>query len=68
MSRIEEEYIIAIVRNRSGVDAGEIDYSLKVDKFEKMSIGCLKDTLKTMSVLETKIKDRLTELSKIKGE
>lgn len=37
MSRLDEECIMAVVRNRSGVDSGEIDYHLNVLRFENMS-------------------------------
>jgi len=62
MSRLEEECIMAIVRNRSGMDAGEIDYSLMTKKFEKMSLGCLLDCMSTLCVLATKCQDRMKVL------
>ena len=62
MSRLDEECIMAVVRNRSGLDSGEIDYSLMCDKFDRMSIGCLQDALKTLSVLQNKCTERIAEL------
>lgn len=62
MSRLEEECIMAVVRNRSGMDSGEIDYNLMTDKFEQMSIGCLKDALITLGVLADKCRERIKVL------
>lgn len=62
MSRLEEECIVAVVRNRSGIDAGEIDYTLMCDKFDRMSVGCLKDGLRTLDVLKQKFQDRIKKL------
>ena len=63
MSRLDEEYIMAVVRNRSGIDAGEIDYNLSVDKFDRMSIGCLLDTITTLKTLIDKCEDKISQLS-----
>jgi hypothetical protein len=64
--RLDEETIIAIVRNRSGIDAGEIDYTLRTEKFDNQSIGSLKDMIVTMHNLIGKCQDRIVELSETK--
>lgn len=64
MSRLEDECIFAIVRNRSGIDSGEIDYHLKMDRFERMSIYCLKNALQTIEVLKTRCLNRIVELER----
>lgn len=53
---------MAVVRNRSGLDAGMIDYTLKVERFEDLSKGDLKDTLETLRVLSEKVEARLKEI------
>lgn len=60
--RLTQECIMAVVRNRSGIDAGEIDYSLFVAKFDRMSIGCLKDAIVTLDTLKKKCVDRIQVL------
>lgn len=62
MSRLEEECIMYVGRNRSGIDSGNIDYGIFVSKFERMSIGCLEDSLKSLKVLEGRVLDRISEL------
>jgi len=64
MSRLDDEYIMAVVRNRSGIDSGEIDYSLSIDRFDKLSIGCLMDCIDTLGVLAGKCKDEIEKRSK----
>jgi hypothetical protein len=64
MSRLEEECIFYIGRNRSGIDSGEIDYGIFMSKFERMSVGCLEDALKSLNVIETRIKERIEELQR----
>ena len=63
MSRLDDECIMAVVRNRSGIDSGEIDYSLMLEKFEGLSIGCLMDCMDTLGVLASKCKERIESLS-----
>lgn len=65
--RLAQEYIIAVVRNRSGIDAGEIDYNLNVKRFERMSIGCLNDAIKMLDVLRQRCIDRRCELEREAG-
>ena len=60
--RLSQECIMAVVRNRSGIDAGEIDYTLRVAKFDRMSVGCLEDAIKTIDVLRKKCADRIQHL------
>ena len=60
--RLKQETIMAVVRNRSGKDSGEIDYNLMCDKFDRMSIGCLQDAIVTLNVLQKKCIDRIREL------
>lgn len=62
MSRLEEECIAYIGRNRSGIDAGKIDYGVRVEKFENMSVFDLKEALVSLSVIKEKIEERILEL------
>ena len=57
MSRLDDECIMAVVRNRSGIDSGEIDYSLMIERFENLSDGCLMDCMDTLGVLAAKCKN-----------
>lgn len=60
--RLSQEYKMAVVCNRSGIDAGEIDYSLPIEKFHAMGIGQLEDCLKTLQVLSAKCSDRIDQI------
>jgi hypothetical protein len=62
MSRLEEECIAYIGRNRSGIDAGQIDYGIFTDKFDRMSEGCLNDALRSLEVIRKRIEERLEQL------
>ena len=62
MSRLDEECIIYIGRNRSGIDSGNIDYGIITDKFERMSIVCLNDSLQSLRVIKDRIKERIEYL------
>lgn len=62
MSRLNEEYIMAVVRNRSGIDSGEIDYSIPVDKFDKQSIQSLEEIKTELARLIKKCEDRIREV------
>ena len=62
--RLSEETIIAIVRNRSGIDSGEIDYNLKCEKFDNLSQYDLGQMLKTIKVLQSKCEDKLKDVAK----
>ncbi len=59
MSRLDDEYILAVVRNRSGIDSGEIDYSIPIDKFEGQRVSCLKEVITTLHQLEGKCLSRI---------
>lgn len=43
--RLEQEYIMAVVRNRSGVDSGEIDFNIKTYRFDSLNERDLKRTI-----------------------
>ena len=60
--RLDQEYIMAVVRNRSGIDAGEIDYTLSVEKFDNLRGGCLEDVIETLGILKKKCEQRLKEV------
>jgi hypothetical protein len=62
MSRLDDEYIMAVVRNRSGVDSGEIDYSIKCDRFDRLSLGDLAKIIKTINELGRKCTERMTAI------
>lgn len=61
-SRLDEEYIMAVVRNRSGVDAGEIDYSLHVGRLDIMDMEDLKVARQVIGILADRINDRVDAL------
>lgn len=60
--RLCQEYKMAIVVNRSGVDSGEIDYSLPIEKFEKLSMGQLEDCIRSLKLLIRKCEIRHGDL------
>ena len=62
MSRLEEECIMAVVRNRSGMDAGEIDYTLMSYKFDGQSEPSLREIVKTLGQLNKKCLERIEQL------
>lgn len=62
-SRLDAEYIMAIVRNSSGCDSGEIDCSIKCDRFDRLRPEELKDALRMLEILKTRCEDRIKELS-----
>jgi molybdopterin synthase catalytic subunit len=35
MSRLDDEFICGIVRNRSGIDSGELDYEIDIVRTER---------------------------------
>ena len=37
--RLDQEFVAGIVRNRSGIDSGEIDYTIRVECLEKLVGG-----------------------------
>ncbi len=63
MSRLDEECIMAVVRNRSGVDSGEIDYELMVERFENLSYADLMAALAMLETLVDRTAKRLRDLS-----
>ena len=63
MSRLDEECIMAVVRNRSGIDSGEIDYTLMVDRFENLSYADLMAVMGTLEDLVDRTAKRLRDLS-----
>ena len=68
MSRLEEEYILAVVRNRSGMDAGEIDFSIPVDKFEGQRVTCLNEIIKTLDHLKSECINRIKTIDNCEHE
>lgn len=68
MSRIEDEYILYVGRNRSGQDSGQIDYGIRINRFEDLSTSDLEDMIKTLNVLISKTNERLLHLCGINEE
>lgn len=68
MSRLEEECIMYIGRNRSGIDSGCIDYGIFTDRFDRMCIKDLKDCLRSIDVIEQRVRERIAELNKTSEE
>ena len=64
--RLKEECIMYIGRNRSGMDAGEIDSGIFTDKFNQMSEQCLEDALRSIEVITKMIRKRMELLRAIK--
>jgi hypothetical protein len=64
MSRLDDECVMAVVRNRSGESAGEIDMDLFTERFEKLCIGDLDDVLITLNTLSKRCMIRKKELKK----
>lgn len=61
MSRIEDEYIMAVVRNRSGVDSGELDYSIRCSRFDELSVRDLKEVREILCRLSDRVVERIFE-------
>lgn len=61
-SRLEEEYILAVVRNRSGIDSGEIDYSIRSDRFERQDAFSLLEIAKTLDALKVKVAEQIAKV------
>ena len=62
MSRLDEECIMAVIKHRSGVDSGEIDYSIMVERFNSQSVSRLQEILDTLEMLKIKVVDRMKEI------
>lgn len=62
--RLNEECIVAIVRNRIGVDFGEIDYTIRCERFDNQDRKSLLEMISTMRILINKCQDRIDELDK----
>lgn len=67
-SRLDQGYIVAVVRNGSGVDAGEIDYTLNCARFDRQDKGSLEDIMETLSVLISKCNGRIKELKRTQND
>ena len=63
-SRLEQEYVVAVVINRSGIDSGEVDYSIPIDRFEKLRPTTLKAVIEELNFLKRKFRKRLLELGR----
>ena len=50
---------MAVVRNRSGISSGEIDYHVPVERFEKQSVGCLMEIRRELLFLIQMVDDRM---------
>lgn len=64
MSRLDDEYLMAVVRNRSGIDSGEIDYSIPIQKFERQDLGSLGEIMHTLDVLKNRCLERIDEVKR----
>lgn len=67
--RLEQEYIMAVVINRSGIDSGEVDMSIPTDRFEHLPVACLLEVVKELDYLKLYTENRLAALAdaKLKG-
>jgi hypothetical protein len=63
VSILDEECIMYVGRNRSGVDSGEIDYGILSDKFERLSVNDLEDVAAKLRLLQEKVLDQIDWLS-----
>lgn len=57
--RLDQEFILGVVRNRSGIDSGEIDYNIRCHKLSNQSKGCLQDILSTLDCLKIEVKKEI---------
>jgi hypothetical protein len=56
---------MAVVRNRSGIDSGEIDFSIKIDRFYDLSIRDLEAAQSTLGVLMNRCRERAEQLGEV---
>jgi hypothetical protein len=64
MSRLEEECIVYIGRNRSGMDAGEIDHGILSYKFEGLHEPSLRIMQRELDFLHKRCEERIAEIKK----
>lgn len=62
--RLNQECIMAIVRNRSGIDSGEIDYIIKGARFDSQNIKSMFEIISTLKELINRCQDRIDEMHK----
>ncbi len=62
--RLDQETIIAIVRNRSGVDCGEIDYNIRGERFDNQDIKSIFEIISALKDLINRCQDRIDEIHK----
>lgn len=63
MSRLDDEYIMAVVRNRSGISSGEIDYNIKSYRFHRQPVESLKEIKKYLKSLSNICDERIETIS-----
>ena len=63
MSRLDDECIMAVVRNRSGIDSGEIGYSILVARFEAQTKNSLVEIINILDILKDKCLNRIEKIS-----
>lgn len=66
MSRMEEECIVYVGRNRSGIDSGEIDWTICTQKFERQPIPSLIEIIKALDYLKQRCCERIIEIEATK--
>ena len=62
--RLEQEYIMAVVINRSGIDSGEVDYSIPCAKFDSLHEVTLEAAIKVLETLKNRCRERIAFLAK----
>lgn len=52
--RLDEEFICGVVRNRSGIDSGELDYTIRVVRAEKDLPNVIKEVERLLAALRAR--------------
>jgi len=59
MSRLDEEFICGIIRHRSGIDSGELDYDIDVTRTKRDLDNVIKEVRFLLKRLEESLKRKL---------
>jgi hypothetical protein len=65
--RLDQEFIMGVVRNRSGQDSGKIDMNLRIHLLDRLCLGDLLAARKTLEVLKARVEEKIKKKDK-KGE
>lgn len=62
MSRLDDEFIMAVVRNRSGMDSGDLDFMIHCSGFDALDRSSLFDVIVLLQFLAKRCQVRIEEL------